>query len=78
MAALRRGVRTVIIPEDNLPDLEEIDQTVRRSLNFVAAERIDDVIDASLLLPEHSPAPAQTGKRASRRGGNSAGADLRR
>ena len=29
MAALRSGIRTVIIPKDNVKDLEEIDQTVR-------------------------------------------------
>ncbi len=75
MAALRRGVRTVIIPEDNLPDLEEIDQAVRRSLNFVAAERLDDVIDAALILPEPAQTPAP--KHAPRRGGKGTGADLR-
>ena len=29
MAALRSGIRTVILPKDNVKDLEEIDQTVR-------------------------------------------------
>ncbi len=38
MAALRHGVRTVIIPKDNERDLEEIDQTVRRQLNFISAQ----------------------------------------
>lgn len=37
MAALRNGVSTVIIPADNVKDLEEIDQTVRSMLNFVPA-----------------------------------------
>ena len=35
MAALRNGVRTVIIPKANVKDLEEIDQTVRAALHFV-------------------------------------------
>ena len=48
MAALRHGVRTVIIPKANERDLEEIDQTVRRSLNFITAETVDTVLEAAL------------------------------
>ncbi len=48
MAALRSGIKTVIIPSDNEPDLEEIDQTVRRALNFVTADHIDNVLDIAL------------------------------
>lgn len=49
MAALRHGVRTVIIPKDNERDLEEIDQTVRKSLNFITASTVETVLDAALL-----------------------------
>ena len=48
MAALRHGIRTVIIPADNERDLEEIDQTVRRQLNFISAQTVDTVLDAAL------------------------------
>ena len=48
MAALRRGIRTVIIPKDNERDLDEIDQTVRNSLNFVAAQTVDTVLRTAL------------------------------
>ena len=48
MAALRHGIRTVIIPADNERDLEEIDQTVRRQLNFLSASTVDTVLDAAL------------------------------
>ena len=48
MAALRYGVSTVIIPEDNRRDLEEIDQTVRKALNFVAVDSVDKVLDVAL------------------------------
>ena len=48
MAALRHGIRTVIIPADNERDLEEIDQTVRRQLNFISAQSIETVLDAAL------------------------------
>ena len=48
MAALRHGIRTVIIPKDNQRDLEEIDPIVRNSLNFVVAETIDTVLNTAL------------------------------
>lgn len=48
MAALRHGIRTVIIPADNERDLEEIDQTVRRQLNFISAQNMDTVLDVAL------------------------------
>ena len=48
MAALRYGISTVIIPEDNRRDLEEIDQTVRSSLNFITATTVETVLDAAL------------------------------
>ena len=57
MAALRHGVRTVIIPKDNERDLEEIDQTVRRQLNFISAQTMDTVLSTALNRPaEMSPA----------------------
>ena len=53
MAALRNGVKTVIIPADNEADLDEIDPLVRSKLSFITAGTIDDVIPAALteLLP---------------------------
>ena len=57
MAALRHGIRTVIIPADNERDLEEIDQTVRRQLNFISAKTVDTVLEAALnRKTEMSPA----------------------
>ncbi len=51
MAALRAGIKTVIIPKDNEKDLSEIDQTVRRSLNFILADHVDKVIETALTFP---------------------------
>jgi ATP-dependent Lon protease len=48
MAALRSGVKTVIIPQENEPDLEEIDQTVRSALNFITADSIDAILDVAI------------------------------
>ncbi len=49
MAALRAGIHTVIIPAENEPDLEKIDQTVRAALNFICAERVETVLDAAIV-----------------------------
>ena len=51
MAALRHGVKTVIIPRANEKDLDEIDQTVRKAVNFLLVDYADAVIDAALILP---------------------------
>ena len=48
MAALRHGIKTVIIPEDNTKDLEEIDQNVRNALNFITVTHADSVIETAL------------------------------
>ena len=48
MAALRNGIRTVIIPQDNVKDLEEIDQTVRSALHFIPVSQVDAVLAAAL------------------------------
>ena len=57
MAALRHGIRTVIIPAGNERDLEEIDQTVRRQLNFVSASTVDTVLATALNRPGQSVPP---------------------
>ena len=51
MAALRAGIRTVVIPRDNEPDLAEIDPNVRRALHFVSAESMDEVLAVALAAP---------------------------
>ena len=69
MAALRHGVRTVIIPKANERDLKKIDQTVRKSLNFITAETVDTVMSAALVRkaetvpPVLSELPAEVKKR---------------
>ena len=58
MAALRHGIRTVIIPKDNERDLEEIDQTVRKALNFVSVQTVDGVLDTALNRKISGASPA--------------------
>lgn len=49
MAALRAGIKTVIIPAENMTDLELIDQAVRKQLRFVPAENLDDILNVALV-----------------------------
>ena len=48
MAAYRSGIKTVFLPADNVPDLEEIDPTVRAALHFVPVEQVDSVLAEAL------------------------------
>ncbi len=57
MAALRSGVSTVVIPAENEPDLDEIDPTVRKALNFVLADKIDTVLETALAHKEAEAKP---------------------
>ena len=48
VAAARAGIRTVILPARNRRDLEDIPESVRARLEFVWAEKIDDVLARAL------------------------------
>ena len=48
MAAKRSGIKTVLIPAENEKDLEEIDQAVRASLQFIVVDVVDQVLDYAL------------------------------
>ncbi len=52
MAAYRHGIKTVIIPEENIKDLEDIDKTVREALSFCTVSHADDVIKCALDLSD--------------------------
>ena len=49
MAAFKLGIKTVIIPVDNKPDLEEVDDAVKNNIEFVFADNLEDVLDTALL-----------------------------
>lgn len=49
MGAYKEGMSTVIIPEGNVPDLEEVDQVVKDKIKFIPAKTIDDVLSAALI-----------------------------
>ncbi|MBQ7134188.1 MAG: endopeptidase La [Ruminococcus sp.] len=47
MAAYKAGIRNVIIPKDNERDICEIDETVRKHINFIPVSTIEEVIKLS-------------------------------
>lgn len=49
MAAYKSGIKTVIIPVANKPDLEEVDEVVKNAITFVYAEELTDVLDTALI-----------------------------
>jgi ATP-dependent Lon protease len=47
LAAQRAGLKRVILPRENEPDLEELPAETKRALDFVLADSIDEVFDAA-------------------------------
>lgn len=52
MAAFRNGIKTVIVPFDNISDLEEIDSQVKENITFVPVKHISQVLDIVLCREE--------------------------
>jgi ATP-dependent Lon protease len=51
LAALRGGLKTVLIPADNEKDLAEIPDNVKRGLKIIPARTVDEVLGAALASP---------------------------
>lgn len=49
MAAYRAGMKTVIIPYDNISDLDEVDPVVKEAIEFIPASDIDTVLKNALV-----------------------------
>lgn len=53
MAAYKNGMKTVIIPHDNIPDLEEVDPEVKKHVIFVPVKHADQVLEIALANGEN-------------------------
>ena len=49
LAALRGGIKTVLIPEENVKDLAEIPDTVKKGMTIIPVARMDDVVKHALV-----------------------------
>jgi ATP-dependent Lon protease len=54
MAAYNAGVKTVLIPHDNLKDLNDIDPLARENLQFIPCKTLDDVLKNALVMDEYN------------------------
>ena len=62
LAAHRAGIRTVLLPARNRKDLEDIPDSVRKELEFVWLERVEDATAHAIEAPaDHQPPIAKTG-----------------
>jgi ATP-dependent Lon protease len=59
LAALRGGIKTVLIPEENVKDLAEIPDSVKGALKIIPVSRMDEVLDHSLV---RKPGPIAWGQ----------------
>ncbi|NBU44413.1 MAG: endopeptidase La [Betaproteobacteria bacterium] len=63
LAALRGGIKTVMIPEENVKDLQDIPENVKNGLEIVPVKWVDKVLEVALEklptpLPDEAPAVA--------------------
>jgi ATP-dependent Lon protease len=54
LAAQRAGIRTVIAPAENEPDVDEIPEHLRRRMQFRFVRDVDEVLDAALEPPRRA------------------------
>jgi ATP-dependent Lon protease len=70
LAALRGDIKTVLIPEENVKDLEEIPDNVKEGLEIIPVRWIDRVLELALVrlpapleaaVPDAAPPPKKRG-----------------
>jgi len=62
LAAHRAGLKTVILPSRNQLDLEDVPEEIKKSMKFIFAETVDDVLKAALEKPVRPSAKVEQGK----------------
>jgi ATP-dependent Lon protease len=77
LAALRGGIRTVLIPEENRKDLADIPKNVTQGLEIIPVKWIDEVLDVALVRPlapdsSSEPSPENAGESGSKDAGSAA------
>ncbi len=62
MAAYRAGIRHVLIPQDNVPDLADVDAAVKEAVEFHPIKRIDEVLSFALVHTVAQPSTVKEEK----------------
>ncbi len=60
MAAYKNNIKTVLIPQDNTPDLEKIDTVVKDSIEFIPVSTLDEVLEIALIKSDVKLGKKQT------------------
>lgn len=55
MAAYKSGIKTIIVPSENEPDIEEVEDVVKENCSFVFAKNITTVLDSALVRTNITP-----------------------
>ena len=61
-AAYTMGIRTLLIPKENMRDIAELDEVVRNEVTFIPCETLDDVLKNALVYPSEKISAAENDK----------------
>lgn len=53
LAAKRAGIKTILFPHDNIKDLEEVPESVKRAVRFIPVKTMDEVLKVALVREEN-------------------------
>jgi ATP-dependent Lon protease len=62
LAALRSGIKTIIVPEENKKDVDELPEEVKKELKIIYMKTVDDAVKVALLKPPAAKKPAKGGR----------------
>lgn len=62
-AAYTMGIRTLLIPKENMRDIAELDEVVRNEVTFIPCETLDDVLKNALVYPTEKISTAENDKK---------------
>lgn len=62
-AAYTMGIRTLLIPKENMRDIAELDEVVRNEVKFIPCETLDDVLKNALVYPAEKISAAENDKK---------------
>ena len=57
------GIRTLLIPKENMRDIAELDEVVRNEVKFIPCETLDDVLKNALVYPSEKISAAENDKK---------------
>ncbi len=67
LAAMRHGITTVIIPDKNKKDLQDIPEEYRKKINFVPVKSFDEVLEVALATKKTTSSKKGTGSRSKKK-----------